>query len=143
MLRTIRPSDIDDIVAALAETQRDEYFRDPDRPDGRFVRAKTRRRPIEVVRAQGRLRTARWRSEQDRKRAATLEQIGKSLCVALATSRLSELTDGERSLVGRMLADLHARGFDVVASRETLRRLRSCAVLHFAAFLNFGEARSL
>jgi hypothetical protein len=47
------------------------------------------------------------------------------LCVALVTSNLNELTDCERSLIGRMLDDLRLRGFDLKESLQTLRRLRN------------------
>jgi hypothetical protein len=117
--------DVDSAVRELDLMRSTVFFRDPDRPDGRFVREHGQRRSVDVIRAQGRLRSARWRGELDRRRAATLEQIGKSLCVALVTSNLEELTDGERSLVGRMLANLQSRGFDLLQSRKTLRRLRN------------------
>jgi hypothetical protein len=119
------PKDVDKAVAELDDMRTSVFFRDPDRADGRFVRD-GRRRSVDVIRAQGRLRTARWRGELDRRKAATLEQIGKALCVALATTdRLEGLTDAEGSLLGRMIVDLKERGFDVVESMKTLRKLRN------------------
>jgi hypothetical protein len=121
--RNLYPADVDEI-AKLDDMRKTVLYRDPDRADGRFVRPRRVVRPIEVIRAKGRARTAAWRAENDRAKRATLEQIGKSLCIALVTSKLEELTEDERSLVGRMLADLKARGFDVIESRNTLKRLQ-------------------
>jgi hypothetical protein len=61
----------------------------------------------------------------DARRAPSTHQIAMSLVVALVTSRMHELTDDDRGLVGRMLVDLQSRGFSVVESRAMLRRLRN------------------
>jgi hypothetical protein len=117
------PAEVDEI-AKLYDMRKTVFFRDPDRPDPKFVRPRRIVRTIDVIRAKGRARTAAWRAENDKTKRATLEQIGKSLCVALVTSNLDELTDRERSLVGRMLIDLQERGFNIIESRNTLKRLQ-------------------
>jgi len=122
--RSLRPEEIDKIKQ-IDEGKSEYFFRDPDRPDARFVKAHGSV-PPEVKRAQTRLRTARWRSELDRRKAPTLQQIGMSLAVALATTdRLAGLSDQEYGLLKRMVADLHARGFDVREALKTMRRLRN------------------
>lgn len=113
------------IVAALDETRSAEHFRNPDRPDATFLRSRRGRQPVEVIRAQARVRVAHWRSQQDRKGAPTTAQIGQALVAALVTAKLDELTRADHDLVTRMLQDLENRGFDLGEAKATLRRLRS------------------
>jgi len=121
--RSLRPEDVDKI-AELTEAKRSYFFRDPDRPDGRFVKV-FGRVPPEVRRAQGRLRTARWRSELDRKKAPTLHDIGMSMAVALATtSWANRITKLDYELWERTKLDLQSRGFSVGEAKKTLRKLR-------------------
>jgi hypothetical protein len=124
MRRGLRPEDLDRI--AEMDAAKGQYFqRDPDRPDSVFVKPRRRRQPIEVSRAKARLRTARWRSELDRRRAPTVEQVGMALATALATTTWSDtLTSLDYDLLKRALADLQARGFSIDEARRTLRRLR-------------------
>lgn len=121
--RQLTQEDVDRI--AEMDSARGAYFqRDPDRPDSRFVKAR-RRQPVEVSRAKARLRTARWRSEKDRRRAPTVSEVGMSLAVALATSSWSDrLTSLDYDLLRRALDDLQARGFSVEETKKTMRRLR-------------------
>lgn len=121
--RQLTPEDVDRI--AEMDSARGAYFqRDPDRPDNVFVKPR-RRRPVEVIRAQQRLRTARWRSEMDRRRAPTVSDVGMALATALATSSWSDmLTPADYDLIRRALVDLEARGFDPKEVRKTMRRLR-------------------
>ena len=121
--RRLTQDDVDRIGQTNAV--REAYFqRDPDRPDARFVKPRGRA-PIEVRRAQQRLRTARWRSDMDRCKAPTLDQIGRSLAVALVTSTLDELTVAEARIIERALNDLKAREFDIDEAKVKLRRLRN------------------
>lgn len=117
----------DDDVAKIREmdsVRMTTFYRDPDRPTPRFVKP-GRRVPKDVVRAQGRLRTARWRSDMDRRKAPTAEQIGMAMCVALATtSRQADLTRDDRQLVQAALHHLKANGFDIAEARKTMLRLR-------------------
>src|SRR5260370_864504 len=77
------------------------FYRDPDRPDSRYVKPCVRV-PPEVKKAKARLRTARYRSDLDRKRRPTTHDIGMSMAVALATtSNLRGLTGAELDLFER------------------------------------------
>lgn len=101
------------------------FQRDPNRPDNVFVKTR-RRQPIEVRRAQQRLRTARWRSELDRRKAPTTAEVGMALATALATTSWQDrLTRPDYDLIRRALSDLEARGFDPKEVRKTMRRLRT------------------
>lgn len=111
-------------VLRMDADRRATLFRDPDRPDAKFVPSRRQRQPAEVTKAQARVRTDRWRTSMDRRRAPTAAQLGMSLVTALARSDLNELTPDDRGLVGAMLVDLDARGFSLNEARETLRRLR-------------------
>ena len=112
------------IVTEIDEVTETQFWRDPYRPgDGHAVKRRSRQDP-EITRAKTRMRTARYRVGLDRRAAPTTAQIGMALVVALATSRLEALTDGDRGLVGRALVDLQARGFSIDETREMLRRLR-------------------
>ena len=118
-------TEVDRVVAALDETRKAEYFRNPDRPDASIMRPRRQRQPPEVVKAKSRIRVAAWRVEQDRRCAPTTAQIGAALVAALATTEsLDTLTSGEPGIVGRMLVDLQTRGFDLSETLTTLKRLR-------------------
>jgi hypothetical protein len=115
---------LEERVAELDEARRSYFYRDPDRPDVRFVKSHARV-PPEVQKAQVRLRTSRWRSEMDRKRAPTASEVGMALAVALATTRnLRSFTVDDQRLVQRALHDLKDRGFSIDEALKTLRRLR-------------------
>ena len=123
MRRKLTPQDVD-LISEMDAAKASYFQRDPERPDSRFVKPR-RRRPAEVVRAQQRLRTARWRSEMDRRRAPTVGEVGLALATALATTSWSDaLTSLDYDLLRRALADLQARGFSIDEARRTLRRLR-------------------
>lgn len=123
MRRQLTPKDVDTIAELNAA--KGQYFgRYPDRPDNKFVKPR-RRQPVEVLRAQQRLRSARWRSEMDRRKAPTTTEVGLALATALATTSWSDkLTGADYDLIRRALADLEARGFSIVEARKMLRRLR-------------------
>ncbi|WP_441260667.1 hypothetical protein AB7008_41255 [Bradyrhizobium sp. 521_C7_N1_3] len=122
--RKLTPEDVDKI-ARLNEACGTYFQRDPDRADAVFAKPR-RRQPIEVSRAKSRLRTARWRSEMDRRRAPTVSEVGMALAVALATTSWSDtLTSLDYDLIRRALSDLEARGFDPKEVRKTMRRLRT------------------
>ena len=120
---TRKPDDVDRIVSQIDETRMAEHFRNPDRPDSRFVKPRRRQDPA-IRRAKGRLRTAAYRNRLDQRAAPSTTQIAMSLVVALVTSRLDALTEVDRGIVGRMLTDLQNRGFSVSESHAMLRRLR-------------------
>lgn len=124
MRRRLTPEDVD-LINQMNAAKGAYFQRDPDRPDSVFVKPGRRRQPVEVSRAKARLRTARWRSEMDRRRAPTVEQVGMALATALATTSWSDtLTALDYDLIRRALADLQARGFSIDEARRTLRRLR-------------------
>ena len=121
--RQLTPEDVDRI-SEMNEARHGYFFRDPDRPDPKFVKS-FGRVPPEVKRAQTRLRTARWRSDMDRRKAPTLRDVGMALATALATTAFrSQLTPGDLNLLQRALLDLKARGFSIDETKRTLRRLR-------------------
>jgi hypothetical protein len=122
--RKITPNVIDQYVAKLNEARVAEHFRNPDRPDGQFIKDRGRR-SVEVVRAQGRIRTASYRNSLDRRGAPTSSQIGMALVMALVTSSEKDLIEADRGLLGKALVDLHARGFDLKEARSMLRRPRN------------------
>jgi hypothetical protein len=123
--RALTPEELDQ-VRRIDAVRREYFERDPARPASRFVKDRVRSgvHP-EVVKAQARLRTARWRRENDGKKAPSLDQIGRSLAVALVTSKLAELTVAEARIVERALNDLKRREFDIDEAKATLRRLRN------------------
>ena len=114
----------EEVVRRIDTTREAECFRNPDRPQARVVRRSTSRQPVEVVRAQTRLRTASYRVRMDADREATTAQIGIAMVVALSTADHVSAADSE--LLKRAIADLHARGFDICKVRDTMRRIR-CA----------------
>lgn len=115
----------DRIVAAIDDTRRTEHWRDHDgRPEARAFRKRGRVAP-EVVRSQTRLRTAAWRNAMDRRKAPDSREIGMSLVYALITSKRADITQGDKSLIARMLVDLDVRGYDVKEAKATLRRMRN------------------
>lgn len=121
--RKLTPEDVD-LIARLNEACGTYFQRDPDRADNMFVRPR-RRQPLEIKRAKQRLRTARWRSEMDRRKAPTTTEVGMALATALATTSWHDrLTPADYDLIRRALCDLEARGFSIAETKKTLRRLR-------------------
>lgn len=114
----------DRIVAKIDETRVAEHWRNPDRPDSKFVKPRRLQDPA-IGRAKARLRTAAYRNRLDQRAAPSTYQIAMALVVALVTSRLDELTESDRGLVGRMLVNLQNSGFSVAESKAMLRRLRN------------------
>jgi hypothetical protein len=123
VMQTPKPSDVDRIVAKIDETRVAEHFRNQDRPDSRFVKTRRLQDPA-IGRAKTRLRTAAYRNRLDQRGAPATQQIAMALLVGLVTSRLDELTEDDRGIVGRMLTDLQGRGFSISESQAMLRRLR-------------------
>lgn len=114
-----------DDVATLDELTKNLFSVNPgDGPDGRAFKPRGRQ-PIELTRAKTRLRTAAWRKRNAERRRATGVQLGMAMLKALATARTGEIGADDFNLVGRALADLRDRGFDVVAAAESLKRLRA------------------
>jgi hypothetical protein len=123
-MQTRKPDDVDRIVSQIDETRNVEHFRNPDRPDSRFVKTRRRQDPA-ITRAKARIRTAHYRNRLDQRRAPSTQQIAMSMVVALVSAPLDQLTEADRGLVARMLVDLQNRGFSVSESQAMLRRLRN------------------
>jgi len=115
--------DVDRIVAKIDETRVAEHFRNPDRPDAKFVKAARRQDPA-IGRAKTRLRTAHYRNRLDQPGAPSSYQIGMALVVAFATAKPDSMSRSDWNLVGRAMADLQRRGYDLAAVKATLRRIR-------------------
>jgi hypothetical protein len=117
--------DVDRVVAAIDEIRRTEHWRDPDRPDGRAVPVTRGRVPVEIVRAQARLRTAHWRTRMDRRKRPSLEQVGVALAVAFAGHpQFTDIYSLEGTILERAMTDLQARGFSPREAQDVLRKLR-------------------
>jgi hypothetical protein len=125
-MQTRKPSDVDRIVAKIDETRIAEHWRNPDRPNAKFV--KRRRQDPKITRAKTRVRTAHYRNRLDQRGAPSTAQVGMSLVVALVTANLDALTQEDRGIVRRALVDLQGRGFSVVEALNMLRRLRNRVV---------------
>jgi hypothetical protein len=123
-MQTRKPSDVDRIVAKINETRQSEHWRNPDRPNSRFVK-QVRRQDPKITRAKTRARTALYRNRLDERGAPSTHQIAMAMVVALVTARLDELTEVDRGIVGRALVDLQGRGFSVVEAKNMLRKLRN------------------
>jgi hypothetical protein len=123
MLKLKADEEVARIVSRIDETRASEHWRNPDRPDGRVVKTRRKQDPA-ISRAKARLRTAAYRNRLDQRSAPSTQQIGMSMVVALVTSQMDQLTEADRGLVARMLADLQNRGFSVSESQAMLRRLR-------------------
>ncbi len=123
MTKRVEDNEVERIVAAIDETRRTEYFRDPDRPNSKLVRRRRRQDPA-IGKAKARLRTAAYRNRLDQRCVPSTCQIGMALVFALVTAKFDELTEADRGLVGRALVDLQQRGFSVDEAKEMLRRLR-------------------
>jgi hypothetical protein len=116
--------EVNRIVAAIDETRATEHFRNPDRPNGRAFRERQRQDPA-ITRAKTRLRTQHYRNRLDAKRVPTTYQLGAALVMALATADGRFMSQADYHVVGRALADLQARGFDIAEVKESLRRMRN------------------
>jgi hypothetical protein len=122
--RRQRGNDVDRIVAQIDETRVTELWRNPDRPDGRFVRSRSRQDP-QITRAKTRARTALYRVRLDQRHAPSTAQIAMAMVVALVTADLDELTEADRGIVRRALVSLKGHGFCVVEAKNMLRKLRN------------------
>jgi uncharacterized protein (UPF0335 family) len=102
-----------------------EFWRDPDRPSGKFVPARKRQDP-KIRMAKARARTAAWRNRLDRLRRPEIREIGMAMVTALVTSPNLDhaMTDLELRFVDAALADLQARGFALEQVKVVLRRIR-------------------
>jgi hypothetical protein len=123
-MKSMKSDEVDRIVARIDETRVAEHFRNPDRPDAKFIKARRRQDPA-VRRAKTRLRTAAYRNRLDQRGTPSTYEIAMALVVALVTTPSSSLMSrSDWTLVGRALADLQRRGFDLAEVRSTLRKLR-------------------
>ena len=121
------PDSVQQRVDRMVAERKATLFRDPDRPNGTFTRSRRGRTvPPEVIREQARTRVARHRVELDRRRAPTVEQMGRAFIAAFATmDNINMMTAVELPAFNRMLVDLERRGFDLSEAKRTLRRLRN------------------
>ncbi len=124
MTNSVNQNEVDRIVARLNETRTTEHYRNHDRPDSRFVKPRRRQDPS-IGRAKARIRTAYYRNRLDERGAASTHEIGMAMVMALVTSDAENMTKTDWNLVGRALADLQSRGFDLAEVKSTLRRLRN------------------
>jgi hypothetical protein len=118
-----RSSDLE--VARIDQMRESEFWRDPDRPSGKFVPARKRQDP-KIRMAKARARTAAWRNRLDRLRRPEIREIGMAMVTALVTSPNLDhaMTDLELRFVDAALADLQARGFALEQVKVVLRRIR-------------------
>lgn len=127
MKNSAKTSEIDRTVAMIDETRASEHFRNPDRPNPRFVKTRRRQDPA-VRRAKARLRTAAYRNRLDQRRAPPVNTIGMALVTAFVTSSMSSMTDNDWNLVGRAMVALQHRGFDLAEVKDALRRFKARVV---------------
>jgi hypothetical protein len=91
---------------------------------GSYVRRKNVRQPEAVVKAKSRLRTARWRTQNDQQRPES-GVIAMALLRALVCSpALSRLTADESGIVTDALVDLHKQGYSIGETLSVCKRLR-------------------
>jgi hypothetical protein len=105
-----------------------QYFeRNPDRPQGRL--RMSGRKPIEIKKAESRVRTAAWRKQNDgRKRPeayhCAIQFLDSVMVVIRATGRegLEDLRETEQAFQ-HALATLERRGYDKEQARAVFKRL--------------------
>jgi hypothetical protein len=139
MLRQRTEDEVNRIVRQIDGTRRDLFSMDDvEAPDGRAFPKRQRQDP-RIVRAKTRLRTAAWRKRNAEDRRATADQVARAVLKALVTSSEVDLAPSDRSLVGRVLVDLSARGFDLKHAVASLKRMRVDMLGHVG---NGGAGRS-
>lgn len=112
------------VVAEIDEIRVSTFGRNPDRPDGRFVRSRVSG-SRDVAKARQRLRTAAWRRSNDERGRPTADQIGRALLMAVVTSEdFSDLIDNELTVVRRALNAMQDNGFDLSEAQDVMRRIR-------------------
>jgi hypothetical protein len=121
-MQKLKADDVDRTVAQIDETRIAEHWRNPDRPNGQFVRP-VRQQDPKITRAKTRARTAHYRNRLDQRGAPTTYQIGMAMVAALVTAKRMSRSDW--NLVGRALADLQSRGFDLLEMKSSLCKLRN------------------
>jgi hypothetical protein len=113
---------------AEIDAGRMQYFeRSPDRPSAR-ARARSKK-PVEIVKAESRLRTAAWRQANDK--LGKPEAFAVAMQFLVSTVSLARETGLEgldafrpsEAAFQRALSELVARGFDMEASKAVFRRL--------------------
>jgi hypothetical protein len=120
----LTPADIDADSAA-------RHFRVDDRPRADFgLRIKSKKKPLEVVRANGRARTRGWRQRNDVNGRPESADIARALLVALAMSPdlESRLDTEDLYLVAVALEILDQCGFSRESTKEAIRRFRERVV---------------
>lgn len=110
-------------VAEIDQVRIATFSRNPDRPDGRFVRNRVAGR--DVAKARQRLRTAAWRSDNDRRGRPSSDQIGRALLMAVVTSPdFADLVEGELTVVRMALNSMQENGFDLAEVQDVMRKIR-------------------
>lgn len=117
--RHLQPATVDQIDQAKLE-----YFsRSPDRPESRAVRRRPCQ-PKEIVKAKTRLRTAAWRSENDKlKRPESYTVAVAFMLAALRVEGVKHLDPMVSPVFSAMVKDLIARGYDGDEVCKVVRRL--------------------
>jgi len=112
------------VVAEIDEVRVSTFSRNPDRPSGRFVRARVDG-GRDVAKARQRLRTAAWRRSNDERGRPSSDQIGRALLMAVVTSPdFGNLVDNELTVVRRALNAMQSNGFDLNEIQDVMRRIR-------------------
>src|SRR5260370_40771981 len=96
---------------------------------GLCARRKGQRQPAEVVKAKGRVRAARWRSENDR--AGRPETVDVAMALLRSLVRLHDqesietaLSTAEWNVVKAMVAELTEAGYQIEEIKAVSKRLR-------------------
>jgi len=109
------------------------HFRVPERPRASFgLRIKSKKKPLEIVRAEGRRRTRQWRQQNDQIGRPESSDVARALLVALAMSPDLEarLADEDLFLVAVALEMLDQCGFSRESTKEAILRFRQRVVDH-------------
>jgi hypothetical protein len=111
-------------TADQIDKARRAYFdRNPDRPESRSLRGRTRQ-PVEIVKAKTRMRTAAWRCDLDRRRRPESGAVALAfMLAALRVANVDELDPVVHPAFEAMLGDMMQRGYDPVEVMAVVRRL--------------------
>jgi hypothetical protein len=78
----------------------------------------------EIIKAQGRRRTAAWRCGLDRRRAPESAVVGLALLTAVVSLRKYELDPGVAKIVDIAFADLTSRGYERAEIEKVFYRFK-------------------
>ena len=111
-------------IEDLDRERQETFFR-----SGLFARRKGVRQPAEVVKAKSRLRSARWRTENDRVCRPESGDVAMALLRSLVRlhdqdSIVTALSTAEWNVVRGMVAELTEAGYHLEEIKAVCRRLR-------------------